>query len=101
MPGLVPILAMELVKLCHLARSAGPGGNLMAAMRDARIWESRQALYRRALERHPGSRWDRFAAETGRIDLMAKGRGEGDPWLALERLLVAIAQPRARALLAG
>lgn len=100
-PGLLPILAMELVRLCQLARSAGSGGNLMAAMREARIWESRQALYRRALERHPASRWDRFAAEAGRIDLMSKGRGDGDAWLALERLMVAVAQPRARALLAG
>ena len=98
-PGLLPILAMELVKLAVLGRSAG--GNLMQAMRDARIWESKQALYRRALEKHPASRWEQFAAEAGRIDLLAKGRGSGDAWLALERLLLAMAQPRARNLLAG
>ena len=100
-PGLLPILAMELVKLAGLGRSAGPGGNLMAAMRDARIWESKQALYRRALEKHAPARWEQFAAEAGRIDLLSKGRGTGDAWLALERLLLAMAQPRARSLLAG
>ena len=101
MPGLLPILAMDLVKLAGLARSAARGGNLMAAMREARIWESKQALFRRALDRHPGQRWEQFAAEAGRIDLLSKGRGSGDAWLALERLLLAMAQPRASRLLAG
>ena len=100
-PGLLPILAMELVKLAGLARSAARGGNLMAAMREARIWESKQALFRRALDKHPGPRWEQFAAEAGRIDLLSKGRGSGDAWLALERLLLAMAQPRANRLLAG
>jgi DNA polymerase-3 subunit delta len=100
-PGLLPILAMELLKVASLARIAGTGGNLMSAMREARIWESKQALYRRALEKHPAARWESFVAEAGRIDLIAKGRLGGDPWLALECLLVALAQPKARSLLAG
>ena len=100
-PGLVPILAMELLKIANLARIAATGGNLGNAMRDARIWDSKQALYRRALEKHPASRWEQFVAEAGRIDLISKGRLAGDPWLALERLLVAMAQAKARVLLAG
>ena len=69
-------------------------------MRDARVWDSKQALYRRALERHDEARWEGFAAELGRIDLMSKGRLAGDAWLALERLLAAVATSKARALLA-
>ena len=99
-PGLVPILAMELLKIASLARVAGAGGNLASAMRDARIWDSKQALYRRALEKHPPSRWENFVAEAGRIDLMSKGRLAGDAWLALERLLVAMSQAKARSMLA-
>jgi DNA polymerase-3 subunit delta len=95
-PGLVPILAMELLKLAALARA----GNLAQAMREARVWESRQALYRRALERHDAASFEAFVAEAGRVDLMSKGRLGGDPWLALERLLVAVASAKARALLA-
>lgn len=98
--GLMPMVAKEVLTLCGLAR-AGSGGNLMSAMREARIWESKQAVYRRAVERHPAARWEAFAAECGRIDRTAKGRGDGDPWLQLERLLVAIADPRARRLLAS
>ena len=98
--GLMPMLAKEVLALCSLARAA-ESGNVMSAMRDARIWESKQAIYRRALERHPVSRWESFAAECGRIDRAAKGRGDGDPWLLLERLLVAIAEARGRKLLAS
>ena len=65
------------------------------------IWESRQAPFKRALQRHPEPRrWERFVAEAGLVDRMAKGRAEGDPWVALERLLVAVAEARAVRLLA-
>lgn len=98
--GLMPMLAKEVLTLCGLARAA-ESGNVMNAMREARIWESKQAIYRRALERHPPSRWEAFAAECGRVDRAAKGRGDGaDAWLLLERLLVAIAETRGRKLLA-
>jgi DNA polymerase-3 subunit delta len=95
-PGLLPIVAMDRLKLAALARAA----NLAQAMREARVWESRQALYRRALERHEPARFEAFVAEAGRIDLMSKGRLGGDAWLALERLLSAVASAKARALLA-
>src|SRR5690606_9102359 len=98
--GLMPMLAKEVLALCTLSRAA-ESGRLMAAMREARIWDSKQATYRRAAERHPPSRWEAFAAECGRIDRSAKGRGDGDPWLQLERLLLAIADGRARRLLAS
>jgi DNA polymerase-3 subunit delta len=98
-PALLPIVSMEVLKAATLARAAR-GGNLAAAMREARVWDSKQALYRRALERHDEARWESFAAELGRIDLMSKGRLAGDAWLALERLLSALASSKARAMLA-
>jgi DNA polymerase-3 subunit delta len=98
-PGLLPIVAMELLKLSALARAAR-AGNLATAMREARVWDSKQALYRRALERHDDARFEAFVAEAGRIDLMSKGRLAGDAWLALERLLAAVASAKARAMLA-
>jgi DNA polymerase-3 subunit delta len=100
-PGLLPIIARELVTLAGLARLASGGGNLSSAMREARVWESRQATYRRALERHPAERWEAFVADCGRIDRSAKGRGDDDAWRALERLLVAVAERKAARLLAG
>lgn len=100
-PGLLPIVAMELLKVAALARAAASGGNLMNAMREARIWDSKQAVYRRAVERHPVSAWEAFVAQAGRIDLVAKGRLAGDAWLELERLLAGVANAKARQQLAS
>ena len=100
-PGLMPMLAKELLLLATLARAQDEGGNLANAMRDARIWESKQAAYRRALTRHSGKRWEAFVGEAGRVDLLSKGRLQGDAWLALERLLVSIADVRVVRLLAS
>ena len=98
--GLMPMIARELLSVAALARIKDDGGNLAGAMREARIWESKQAMYRRAIDRHPASRWEAFVGEAGRIDRIAKGRESGDAWLALERLLAAMADARARRLLA-
>lgn len=100
-PGLLPALAMELLRLARLARVQDGGGNLAAAMREEKVWDSKQALYRRALDRHPVARWEAFVGAAGRVERMAKGRESGDAWLGLERLLAVIAEPRARRLLAG
>ena len=99
--ALMPMVIRELLAGAGLARAQARGGNLAAEMKSRGIWESRQAPYKRALQRHPESkRWERFVAEAGLVDRIAKGRADGDAWLALERLLVAVAEPRAVRLLA-
>jgi DNA polymerase III subunit delta len=99
-PGLMPMVAMDILKICQLARVQATGGNVMNAMREARIWDSKQALYKRAMDRHKAGRWEIFVGECGKIDRVAKGRDSGDAWLMFERLLIAVAEPRARGLLA-
>jgi DNA polymerase III, delta subunit len=99
--ALMPIVVRELLLTAGLARVQARGGNLAAEMKGKGIWEARQAPFKRALQRHPEPRrWERFVAEASRVDRIAKGRLEGDAWLALERLLVAVAEPRAVRLLA-
>jgi DNA polymerase-3 subunit delta len=99
--ALMPILIRELLLTAGLARVQASGGNLAGEMKAKGIWESRQAPFKRALQRHPDpKRWERFVAEASLVDRMAKGRAEGDPWLALERLLVAVSEARAVRLLA-
>lgn len=92
-------IAGELQRVAGFAR-VGAGGSLAAEFKAARVWESRQALYKRALARHDAARWERFVAECGRVDRIAKGREPGDAWQALERLLAAVAEPRAKRLVA-
>ena len=99
--GLTPIVIRELLATAALARVQARGGNLAAEMKSRGIWESRQAPFKRALQRHPeAKRWERFVAEAGLVDRIAKGRADGDAWLALERLLIAVAEARAVRLLA-
>ena len=105
-PALLGMVAMELQRAAALARVRARGGNLNAEFKALRIWDAKQAMYTRALGRHPAPRWERFVAEVGRVDRIAKGRGRPgieslDAWLQLERLLLAVADPRAAALVAG
>jgi DNA polymerase-3 subunit delta len=98
--GLMPMIVKELLRTAALARVQAGGGNLAAEMKSQGIWEAKQAPFKRALQRHASpARWDRFVAEASKIDRTAKGRGEGDAWVALERLLLAIAEAKAVRLL--
>ena len=100
-PALLGMVVMELQRAAVLARVQARGGNLPAEFKAQRIWESKQAAYRRALPRHPPVRWEQFVVATGHVDRIAKGRAPGDAWIALERLLLAIADSKAQVLLAS
>ena len=87
-----------------LQRLANAGPNLANAFRNERIWPARENLYRRALRNGDTAHWERCLAQAGRIDVIAKGqqldaggRSWGDGWRELERLIAAIAKPRAAA----
>lgn len=101
-PALMGMVVKELGALAALAQAADFAGRCKALG----IWESRQATYKRALGRHPPERWQWLLAEAGRVDRIAKGRvrpgqDSHDAWLQLERLLLAVAEPKARRLLAS
>lgn len=105
-PALLGMIARELQITAALAQVQARNGNLASEFKAQRIWDSKQAMYRRALQRHDARRWERFVAEAGKVDRIAKGRarvGEepGDAWLALERLLLAVADHKALGLLAS
>ncbi|MFT3756585.1 MAG: DNA polymerase III subunit delta [Pseudoxanthomonas sp.] len=100
--GLLPMVIRTLLQCASLAGVQARGGNVGAEMKSQGIWESRQAPFKRALQRHANpARWDRFVAEASRADRTAKGRGAGDAWLLLERLLLAVADAKAVKLLAA
>lgn len=101
---LIPLLGWMLSQLRTLQRLANAGSNLSAAFRNERIWPARENLYRRALRNGDAAHWERCLAQAARIDVIAKGqqldaagRSWGDGWRELERLIVAIAKPRAAA----
>src|SRR3546814_1469067 len=92
------MVVKELLTVATLARVHARGGNMAAEFRAQRVWDSKQATYRRALQRHAASHWERFVAEAGRIDRIAKGRAPGDACQVLERLLLVVADAQARPL---
>lgn len=92
---LIPLLGWLLTQLRLLLRLASAGGNIDAALRGERIWPAaREGLFRRALKSADRGHWERCLDQAGRIDRIAKGRGDGDGWRELERLVAAIAAPR-------
>lgn len=88
-------LASQVQLLAQLAATQEAGGNLAQAMQAARLWESKQALFKRALARGSAAQFERLLADCARIDRIGKGRAHGDAWVELERLTVGIAAPRA------
>jgi DNA polymerase III subunit delta len=94
-PGLLSWLAMQVQVLARLAAVQESGGNLAQAMRDARVFDSRQPLYKRALARGDARHFERVVAACAALERSSKGRGDGDPWLMFERMLCALAAPAA------
>ena len=91
-PALMGMVIIELKITAALSAAAG-SGSLDRAFSERRVWPAKQAMYRRALERHGYRRWQRFLVEAGKVDRASKGREVGDAWVHLQRLLVAIAAP--------
>ncbi|HEY6985403.1 MAG TPA: DNA polymerase III subunit delta [Rhodanobacteraceae bacterium] len=101
---LIPLLGWMLSQLRVLHRLSAAGSNLGAAFRNERIWPAREHLYRRALASGSEAHWERCLAQAAQIDCIAKGqyldaagKSWGDGWRELERLIAAIAKPRAAA----
>jgi len=88
-PGLIGWMVSQLQVLARVSASV----NASAALRAAGVWQSREALYRKALARADAGHWERCLAEASLVDRISKGRGNGDAWVQFERLIAAIAQP--------
>ena len=98
----IPMLGWLLNQLELALRLASADDFAAAARAEYNFWPARQRVFANALKRagRGSSHWEHCVAWCARIDRMAKGREFGDPWREFERLLVAIAQPRAAAVLA-
>ena len=89
-----------LVNQLQLALRLANAQNFAAQAKAERLWQSREQMFRQSLRRAPREHWLQCLARAARIDRMAKGREQGDAWLEAERLIAAIAEPRAAKALA-
>lgn len=96
-PALMGMIAFQLQLLARLA--AAP--NLASAFRAEHLWEAREKFLRKALGRAGSGHWEDCLVQAARVDRLSKGRGIGDAWIELERLLVMIARPDAALRAAG
>ena len=87
--------------LSSVTASAAAAPNLTNALRSERMWDAREKFFRKVLGRAGPGHWEDCLVQAARVDRLSKGRGFGDAWVELERLLVMIAQPNAMLRAAG
>jgi DNA polymerase-3 subunit delta len=93
--GLCGWLVTSLNVLLRL--TAVPKSQLETQMRNERLFGARQSAFKRALSRGDLRFWEQRLAEVAFVDRVAKGRAGGDAFLALERVLLRIADAGAAA----
>jgi DNA polymerase III subunit delta len=96
---LIPLTGW-LINQLQLALRLANARDFAQQARTERLWAAREQLFRTALRRAPRDHWLACLARAARIDRMCKGREPGEPWLEAERLIAAIAEPRAAGALA-
>lgn len=93
-------LVRQIELVCELSAAKASGGMAAVArlypMRG--VWPARQKLYERAIARASLRDWQKRVAESAAVDQTVKGRRGGDPWLALERLVLRVALSPEKAL---
>jgi DNA polymerase-3 subunit delta len=92
----IPMLGWVLSQLRQLSSMAAESGGFGGG------GYGREAAMRRALRNADPPHWDRCLAQAARVEMFAKGqnldaagRSWGDAWIEFERLIAAIAKPRA------
>jgi DNA polymerase-3 subunit delta len=88
------------VNQLQLALRLANAHDFSAQARAERLWPAREQLFRKALRRAPREHWMQCLARAARIDRIAKGREAGNAWLEAQRLIAAMAEPRAAQALA-
>lgn len=97
--GVSPVLALwaltqDIRLLTRLALGQSRGAPLGQTMRELRVWESRQSLLERALQRLGAGRLVAALKRAGRLDRMIKGLEQGDVWDELLQLGLMVIAPR-------
>jgi DNA polymerase-3 subunit delta len=101
--AIVPLtnwVAGQVQLLNQLAEVEASAGAVDAVLQQARVWDARKALYRKALARLGPAGCQRLLQAAAELDRASKGRSDHDPWVLIERILAALSERRALALLA-
>lgn len=87
-------LTRELRQLATAAEEVANGQSTSNVMRQLGVWEKRQAVFSRALQRLPVQHARQLIVLMGTIDQAVKGMAHNDPWDLLESLCLLVTQSR-------
>jgi DNA polymerase-3 subunit delta len=79
-------ISEEIRTLCKVLQATQRGGNISNALRDARVWGSRQGLIETAARRLKLPHIERAIQQAARLDKTIKGLRQGDVWDELLQL---------------
>ena len=86
-PGLLGIVVKELQTMVRLGSAIDSGATIATALRNERVWQSKEGLYKNALVRGRSRFWEERLAHAVRVEKMGKGRLQGDAWREFGRLI--------------
>lgn len=84
-------LAREVRALAAMAQAVSRGASVDQALAQQRVWDSRKAVVRRALQRHGADAWRGLLRRCAHVDRIVKGIAPGGVWDELLQLNLAIA----------
>jgi len=94
--ALLGVLAWLLRGVARVKLAESRGENLANAMQQAKIWGDRQAQVKRMLARVSLRQMQAAMLKMAEIDKLAKGLGQGKPWLEISRLCIGLARAGTR-----
>jgi DNA polymerase-3 subunit delta len=83
-------LGEDLHALAGVQQAVQSGTPLGVAVRNARVWGKRQGALERAARRVKADALAPLLASLAKLDGLAKGIGQGNPWEALQRIAMAL-----------
>jgi len=87
-------LTRELRQLAAASESVAGGSPAGVAMRQLGVWEKRQPMFSRALQRLSVTQTRQMVVLMGPVDQAVKGMANRDPWDVLETLCLLVCKPR-------
>lgn len=100
--GVEPVILLwalkrELRSLAGIADRIEAGADVASALREARVWSSRQAIVRSCAGRRSAADLYRLLKVAQQADAAAKGQSDMDVWHLASEIVLGLAAPRARA----
>ena len=84
-------IARQIQLMHELSLQIAQGGQVEGWLKTRQVYPPRTAAYQRAAKRHSPRQWEQMWIDVGDLDRLSKGRGQGSPWVAMERLLLRVA----------